>query len=67
MEIAFKTGHNTLFFKLYKLDATTYVTITMIIIWPDPVSTSQVDFDLDVDVAEFGARSQSNTSKILVW
>ncbi len=40
--------------------------IAIIVIWPDPVLTSQVDRDLVAKVAQVGARFQLNSSDILV-
>ncbi len=50
-----------------KVVATTYVPIAIIFILPDPFTTSQVDLDLVAEVAEVRAKSQSNSSVIMVW
>ncbi len=62
----------TLQSNINKVVATTYFPhhyyiYLAISIWPDPVSTSQVDCDLVVEVTEVGVKLRSHLSKILVW
>ncbi len=46
--------------------APTSIPIAIVVIWPDPISTSQVGHDPVAEVTEDRARSQSNSCEILM-